>query len=78
MIASLRAAAVLAAAAFPALLPAQQQAPAKPSAPVRSVPVTPGYPLQSMVAVFDFPEKGSHDDAEHVPELVVDHVRAWA
>ena len=40
MIASLRAAAVLAAASFPALLPAQQQATAKPPAPVRSVPVS--------------------------------------
>ena len=40
MIASLRAAAVLAAATLPAPLPAQQQAPAKPAAPARSVPVS--------------------------------------
>jgi hypothetical protein len=46
--------------------------------PIRSVPVTPRYPLQSMIAVFDFPEKGSPDEPDHVPELVVDHVRAWA
>lgn len=44
-------------------------------APVRSVPVTPAYPVQSMVAVFDFPDRGP--DTGHVPELVVDHVRGY-
>ena len=36
----------------------------------------PAYPMQMMIAVFDFPEKdpaGRH--AEHVPELAVDWIR---
>jgi len=44
--------------------------------PFRTVEVTPGYPLQSMVAVFDFPQRGGPAAAAHVPRLVVDHVRA--
>jgi hypothetical protein len=43
--------------------------------PFRSVGVTPQYPLQSMVAVFDFPERGKPGGATPVPELVVDRVR---
>ena len=41
----------------------------------RDVLVTqaPGYPLQFMVAVFDFPEMPG--PADHVPLLAVDHVR---
>jgi hypothetical protein len=43
---------------------------------VRTVEQDPAYPLQMMVAVFDFPE---HDDApahaDHVPQLAVDYVR---
>lgn len=35
----------------------------------------PTYPMQLMVAVFDFPEWSSGDDAQLVPELVVAHVR---
>jgi hypothetical protein len=45
--------------------------------PFRSVAVTPRYPLQSMVAVFDFPDRGRPGDAPHVPRLVVDEVRGW-
>jgi hypothetical protein len=46
-------------------------------APVRSCPRPPGYPMQSMVAVFDFPERSTGDDADAVPELVVDHLRGY-
>ncbi|GAB3191372.1 hypothetical protein GCM10027261_01030 [Geodermatophilus arenarius] len=42
---------------------------------VREVAVTPDYPLQSMVAVFDFPEKAVPGEPYVVPELVVDRFR---
>jgi hypothetical protein len=36
----------------------------------------PDYPMQMMVAVFDFPDKASSAaHAHHVPELAVDYVR---
>jgi hypothetical protein len=38
---------------------------------VKTVHQAPDYPLQMMIAVFDFPAKGETD---HVPELAVDHV----
>ena len=44
-------------------------------AEVRRVAVTPDYPLQSMVAVFDFPEKAVPGEPYVVPELVVDSFR---
>jgi len=34
----------------------------------------PTYPLQLMLAVFDFPERGTDENAEHVPRLLVDRV----
>jgi Glycosyl hydrolases family 16 len=43
---------------------------------VRTVDQAPAYPMQMMVAVFDFPgrdEAGEH--ADHVPRLAVDYVR---
>lgn len=43
---------------------------------VRTVDQAPAYPLQMMVAVFDFPQRdpaGEH--ADHVPRLAVDYVR---
>jgi Glycosyl hydrolases family 16 len=44
---------------------------------VKTVHQAPAYPMQMMVAVFDFP---AHDEAaahpEHVPELAVDYVRS--
>ena len=40
---------------------------------VHRSPQAPNYPLQIMIAVFDFPDWPS-DDTEHVPELVVDWV----
>jgi hypothetical protein len=42
---------------------------------VRSVRQAPDYPMQMMVAVFDFPEKADLAPAEHVPLLAVDYVR---
>jgi Glycosyl hydrolases family 16 len=40
---------------------------------VRAVDQAPDYPMQLMLAVFDFPEKAGPDD--HVPQFAVDHVR---
>jgi hypothetical protein len=40
---------------------------------VKTVEQAPAYPMQMMVAVFDFPDKAPH--ADHVPELAVDYVR---
>ena len=43
---------------------------------VRSADQAPDYPMQMMVAVFDFPDKAAlAPDSEHVPELAVDYVR---
>jgi hypothetical protein len=42
---------------------------------VREVALTPDYPMQSMVAVFDFPEKAVPGEPYVVPELVVDRFR---
>ena len=46
---------------------------------VKTVHQAPDYPMQMMVAVFDFPEKaGSAPRPDHVPELAVDYVRSSA
>jgi hypothetical protein len=42
---------------------------------VRTVPQAPDYPMQMMVAVFDFPAKADAAPADHVPLLAVDYVR---
>jgi hypothetical protein len=43
---------------------------------VWSVDQAPAYPMQMMVAVFDFPERdAAGEHAGHVPELAVDYVR---
>jgi hypothetical protein len=42
--------------------------------PVRTCATPPTYPMQMMVAVFDFPEESLGGDADHVPELVVEHL----
>jgi Glycosyl hydrolases family 16 len=42
---------------------------------VRSVAQAPGYPMQMMVAVFDFPERAAGAPADHVLLLAVDRVR---
>ena len=46
--------------------------------PIRSVAQSPSYPMQAMIAVFDFPDRASDsDDPDAVPELVIDHVRGY-
>jgi hypothetical protein len=42
---------------------------------VRTVHQAPNYPMQMMVAVFDFPGKAEAAPADHVPLLAVDYVR---
>jgi hypothetical protein len=42
---------------------------------VRTCLKPPAYPMQLMVAVFDFPEKSDGTDADAVPALVVDWIR---
>ena len=44
---------------------------------LRRCPRPPTYPLQLMVAVFDFPDASTGDDDHLVPRLVVDHVAGW-
>jgi hypothetical protein len=44
--------------------------------PVRTVRQAPDYPMQMMVAVFDFPAKADQAPADHVPLLAVDYVRS--
>jgi hypothetical protein len=42
----------------------------------KTVHQAPDYPMQMMIAVFDFPARaGSAEQADHVPELAVDYVR---
>jgi hypothetical protein len=41
---------------------------------IRTVEQAPGYPMQMMVAVFDFPAWSTGDDAHLVPALEVDRV----
>jgi hypothetical protein len=43
--------------------------------PVRSCSGPPTYPMQLMIAVFDFPEWSTGADSQLVPGLVVDYVR---
>ena len=43
---------------------------------VKTVHQAPDYPMQMMVAVFDFPDKAAAAaQPDHVPELAVDYVR---
>lgn len=44
---------------------------------LRRCPRPPTYPLQLMVAVFDFPDASTGDDDHLVPRLVVEHVAGW-
>jgi Glycosyl hydrolases family 16 len=44
---------------------------------VRSCLRPPSYPMQMMLAVFDFPEESTGDDAQAMPSLVVDHLRGY-
>jgi beta-glucanase (GH16 family) len=43
--------------------------------PVKTVHQAPAYPMQMMVAVFDFPEKAASAPNGHVPVMAVDFVR---
>ena len=43
---------------------------------VKTVHQAPDYPMQMMVAVFDFPGKAAEAPPGHVPLMAVDHVRA--
>jgi hypothetical protein len=45
--------------------------------PVRGCAGSPAYPVQMMVAVFDFPGRSTGADADAVPELVVDYLRGY-
>jgi hypothetical protein len=42
---------------------------------VKTVHEAPDYPMQMMVALFDFPDKADAAPPDHVPELAVDRVR---
>lgn len=44
----------------------------------RSVGQSPSYPMQMMIAIFDFPERATPDDDGHVPRLFVDEIRGMA
>jgi len=44
-------------------------------APIRSCSGAPTYPLQLMLAVFDFPDRSGGD--ELVPTFTIDHIRGW-
>ncbi|WP_433164303.1 glycoside hydrolase family 16 protein [Kribbella sp. CA-247076] len=44
---------------------------------IRSCQGAPAYPLQLMLAVFDFPEQSNGDDDHLVPTFTVDHIRGW-
>ena len=45
--------------------------------PVRGCRRPPAYPMQMMIAVFDFPERSTGDNAGAVPEFVVDYLRGY-
>jgi hypothetical protein len=45
---------------------------------VKTVHQAPEYPMQMMVAVFDFPDKAASAPPDHVPELALDYVRGRA
>ncbi|MFL6130349.1 MAG: glycoside hydrolase family 16 protein [Mycobacteriales bacterium] len=45
--------------------------------PVRGCTGPPTYPVQTMLAVFDLPDRSTGDDADAVPELVVDYLRGY-
>ncbi|HET7703880.1 MAG TPA: glycoside hydrolase family 16 protein [Candidatus Limnocylindrales bacterium] len=43
--------------------------------PVRHADQAPDYPMQLMIAAFDFPDRATDTDVSATPELVVSHVR---
>lgn len=44
---------------------------------VRGCPDPPSYPMQLMIAVFDFPDRTNGDDDQAVPRFFVDYVRGY-
>ena len=44
---------------------------------VRTCPAPPSYPMQMMVAVFDFPDWSTGADANAVPAFIVDSLRGY-
>lgn len=44
---------------------------------VRSCPRPPTYPMQMMLAVFDFPAESRGDDADAVPAFIIDYLRGY-
>jgi hypothetical protein len=44
---------------------------------VRSCRRPPAYPMQVMLAVFDFPALGTRDDSNSVPSMVIDYLRGY-
>ena len=44
---------------------------------IRSCLDPPQYPMQMMIAVFDFPDRSAGEDAQEIPELVVDYLRGY-
>jgi hypothetical protein len=45
--------------------------------PVRGCAQSPSYPMQMMIAVFDFPDRSTGNDSDIVPELIVDYLRGY-
>jgi hypothetical protein len=45
--------------------------------PIRSCSQSPNYPMQMMMAVFDFPDRSTASDSDAVPELIVDYLRGY-
>jgi hypothetical protein len=41
---------------------------------IRTCPTPPTYPMQLMLAVFDFP---TEDSGQHIPEFVIDYIRGY-
>ena len=44
---------------------------------VRTCQQPPAYPMQMMLAVFDFPDRSTGNDSGAVPELIVDYLRGY-
>jgi len=44
---------------------------------IRTCAQSPRYPMQMMIAVFDFPDRSTGDDADAVPELIIDYLRGY-
>lgn len=44
---------------------------------IRSCPDPPTYPMQMMIAVFDFPDRATRADGDAVPRFVIDYLRGY-